>query len=234
MLLGVDVSVYQGSRKHGVPIDWRTVASAGIRFAICKATEGLTVNDESFLDNIENAFNHGLDVGAYHFFRPHKDPQAQAEHFFKACEGRPLLLPPSCDIEVSSELADVIDPTLEFLLACEKLFGRMPLVYSYPWFIKTYIDGKPGAAELSEWPLWIAHYNSKPGEPMRTPPWATFAVHQYTAKGRVPGIATDVDCDAFRGSLDEFRALGFPDLPKVPATMHIQDVLPADETDVEE
>lgn len=58
---GVDVSFHNGY------INWYALKSAGIDFAICRATYGKSNIDETFSDNVNNAHKAGLICGAYHY-----------------------------------------------------------------------------------------------------------------------------------------------------------------------
>lgn len=107
MILGVDV--FSG---YGV-IDWRRVAAAGVRFAICKCTEGNEPkrNDVHFARNVAGAKAAGIIVGAYHFGYPlrsgpglpaGRSPKEQAERFFEVSKGLGSSageLPPTLDFE---------------------------------------------------------------------------------------------------------------------------------------
>jgi GH25 family lysozyme M1 (1,4-beta-N-acetylmuramidase) len=72
---GIDVSHYQGT------INWTSVKSAGIEFAICKATEGTTYTDPTFATNYSHMKSKGITRGAYHFARPASDAVTQARFF---------------------------------------------------------------------------------------------------------------------------------------------------------
>ena len=88
---GIDVSHYQAV------VDWTAVAAGGERFAFAKASEGALVPDQYFLDNWRGMKAAGILRGAYHFFHPNADPQAQASNFLNrlaaANGGSPLLAP---------------------------------------------------------------------------------------------------------------------------------------------
>ena len=69
-LQGTDVSHYQGD------IDWRKVREVGCVFAFAKATEGTTYVGPRFQDNCRGMQEAGLRRGAYHFFWPTEDNEA--------------------------------------------------------------------------------------------------------------------------------------------------------------
>ena len=61
---GIDVSHYQGF------IDWQRVAREGeVGYVYIKATEGNSLQDDTYTYNISEARKAGIKVGSYHFFR---------------------------------------------------------------------------------------------------------------------------------------------------------------------
>jgi GH25 family lysozyme M1 (1,4-beta-N-acetylmuramidase) len=86
-------------------------------------------------------------------------------------------------------------------LAClaemERLFGRTPILYTYPDFWASLGAAGQNPA-FAKYPLWIASYTSpndwlpKDGvKPLVPAPWADWAVWQFSAEGspvRIPGI----------------------------------------------
>ena len=63
------------------PVDWASVAAAGIEFAYVKASEGVAVTDSRFAQNWKAMKEAGVMRGAYHFFHPASSPEDQAGHF---------------------------------------------------------------------------------------------------------------------------------------------------------
>src|SRR4051794_26156909 len=96
--LGVDVSGYQPV------VDWEKAAASGIAFAFIKATEGTTLIDRAFASHWTKAKAANVLRGAYHFFRPKVDAEAQAAHFLEQL-GDPGELPPVLDVEVVNGVA---------------------------------------------------------------------------------------------------------------------------------
>ena len=70
----IDVSHGQGD------IDWRSVAEAGIKVAMVKATEGHTFTDSAWHANLRGATQAGIKVIPYHFLRAGA-AEDQAAHF---------------------------------------------------------------------------------------------------------------------------------------------------------
>ena len=81
MILGIDVSHWQGS------INWNSVKSSGIEFAILKAggSDAGFYKDPTFERNYSGAKSAGLHVGAYYFVgagcKSRADGEADAQRF---------------------------------------------------------------------------------------------------------------------------------------------------------
>ncbi len=203
---GVDVSHYQAV------VDWTAVAAGGERFGFAKASEGASVPDQYFLDNWNGMKAAGILRGAYHFFHPSADPQAQANNFLNrlaaANGGSPLLapgdLPAALDIEVTdgASAATLLAGAGAWLAAVEAATGKHPIVYTYPSFWKSTL-GNPGA--LSNYPLWIAHLNV--AAPIVPGGWQSWVFWQFD-KQPVAGVPAPVtDLDAFNGTYDSLQNL---------------------------
>jgi len=86
------------------PVDWTSVAAAGIEFAHVKASEGVAMTDSRFAQNWKAMKEAGVMRGAYHFFHPASSPEDQAGHFLAVMsdfsEGD---LPPALDLEETSQ-----------------------------------------------------------------------------------------------------------------------------------
>ena len=89
---GPDVSHYQGA------INWPSVKSAGVGFAIAKATEGGSYVDPQFKANWDGMKSAGVPVrGAYHFGHPNTDAVSQVS--------LSLSLPPPLPFSLSNKAA---------------------------------------------------------------------------------------------------------------------------------
>lgn len=203
---GIDVSHYQAH------VDWAAVAAGGVRFGFAKASEGTVVPDQYFLDNWNGMKAAGILRGAYHFFHPNADAQAQAHNFLQrlavANGGSPLLasgdLPAALDIEVSdgASPATLLAGAGSWLTAVEAATGKRPFVYSYPSFWKSTL-GNP--VTLSDYHLWIAHLNvASPTVPGGWQNWVFWQFDKQPVAG-VPAPATDLN--AFNGTVDDLQAL---------------------------
>ena len=203
---GIDVSHYQEV------VDWPTVATGGEAFAFAKASEGASVADLYFADNWTAMRSASLLRGAYHFFHPATDANAQADNFLKRlanANGNSTLLAPgdlpaAIDVEVSDGVApgDIISGVSAWLIAVEQATGRRPIVYTYVDFWKNTL-GNP--QDLSGYPLWISHLNVT--SPTIPGGWQNWLFWQF-AKQPITGIANGVvDADAFNGTVNDLHIL---------------------------
>ncbi|HWB62166.1 MAG TPA: GH25 family lysozyme [Chitinophagales bacterium] len=189
--LGIDVSYAQPG------INWQQVAAdpQNIRFAYLKATQGTTIQDNTFAKNREGATAAGIPNGAYHFFSIQTPAINQAFNFINVVhELKPGDLPPMLDFE-QNVTPDKINHTLDeigvWLKQIEKSLGVKPIIYTANNYWK-YILGNPQA--YKDYKLWVAAYGAdNPAQPNNTPPnlfggWQEWALWQYSSKGTVQGI----------------------------------------------
>jgi lysozyme len=191
VILGCDISQYQGA----IPaVQWQAIASDK-RFVYLRAGVGNDPPDITFAANAANARAAGLIVGAYNFVYPlppdsahtGRDPESQAQLHFQACAGLGSAngdLPIAVDLEwpVSSawpvwgcSAAQIVEWVVRYMAKTLSLFGRAPLLYTYPDFVAQL--GHPAA--LGAYPLWLASYQPVPDIPA---PW-TSCVMQQTNDG---------------------------------------------------
>ena len=200
LVKGIDVSHHQGR------IDWTQVATAGFAFCYAKATQGTRFKDIRYREHLEGSTGAGLLTGAYHFFSPDVDAEAQADSFLhvvsQAGHGE---LPPMLDVEVDAGAsAQAISAGMQsWLDAVENVLGQRPIIYTSASFWNTKLRR---STQFSDYLLWVAHYTVKPA-PAIPNGFGDYVLWQFTSQGRVPGIATDVDLDRFNGSLEYLTAL---------------------------
>lgn len=187
----LDCSHYQGV------IDFQKVRDAGIQGIIAKATEGTKTTDDTYMRNIAGARAARLLVGTYHFMRP-GNVLAQVDHFFSVARPDNTMLV-ALDWE---DPAITLVQVQQFLAYADGKLGRPLWVYSGQALLQTML-GKAQFDWLRDRPLWIARYPknpdvTKPQVPPTFPRGAT--LWQYSDKGKVPGIAGNVDCNIYLGS----------------------------------
>lgn len=185
----IDVSNVNG------PIDWEKVARAGIRGAFVKATEGVTFDDPLFAGNRAAAAKNGVHVGGYHFARPdHNTAVDEARHFAKRLGAlRPGELRPVLDYEVSTHTPSVtqVEWIRGFNHEIRRIVGVWPIFYSYPSLMTMLHLSKPVGNGL-----WLASYGSNDGQEhgfVVPAPWRRLVLHQFTSRGRIPGVPGYVD-----------------------------------------
>lgn len=198
---GIDVSVFQQT------VNWPVVAAAGVKFAFAKATEGVTVTDKTFAENWAGMRAAGIIRGAYHFFRPADEAQAQADHFLATARPAQGDLPAVLDVEVRDHVdaGTLVTRMKQWLDIVERGTGRKPVIYVSPSFW----DELGGPRGFSGYPLWVANYGRS--SPMIPRGWTTYTFWQYSATGRVTGVPGQTDLDFFNGtpeSLTGFVATG--------------------------
>ncbi|MEW2068813.1 lysozyme [Streptomyces sp. NPDC007346] len=206
---GIDVSHWQGG------INWTSVKSAGIDFAYMKATEGTSFKDASFNANYTGSYNAGLIRGAYHFARPDVSNGATQANYFAGNGGGwsqdGKTLPGVLDIEhnpygsacyglSTTQMRTWIN---DFYNTYKARTTRDVVIYTTASWWNTCTGNWTGMGAKS--PLWVAHWGTaNPSIPSGFPTWT---VWQYSATGRVSGIAGDVDRNKFNGSADRLLAL---------------------------
>ena len=176
-----DISYWQGDlTRH-----WQLFKDAGCKAIIIQSTNGLAYQ-QYFKYAADAAKENGFLVGSYHYFRqqiPNAegtwytcDPLKQANNYYNwvtKC-GVEMDLPPVLDIENGGNpylSASSIEKTLGHI---ERLFGRVPMVYSNPSILKGLAK-----TEWERYPLWIAHYADIPTVPN---PWKYWTLWQFSDK----------------------------------------------------
>ncbi len=205
---GIDVSHHQ---KY---INWDNVANHGsfkVKFCFMKATEGSNFSDTRFKTNWRESKEAGIIRGAYHFFSMTSSPTTQAQHFIRTVALEDGDLAPVLDFETDSphhSTALVRKNLQRWLYLVEKHYGVKPIIYTNTFIYKKYLSGY-----FKEYPLWIADYNtSNIHQNFKNP---KLKIWQYTQSGRVSGINSHVDINAFLGQEEEFEHLIYRTEPLV-------------------
>ena len=178
---GIDISHYQET------IDWDEIArNAEISYVYIKASEGETLKDDYYIQNLQGARRAGLSVGSYHFYRPQVTPQAQLENMTQVVRREEQDLVPIIDIEKEdSDEAAFIDNLRQFILLVERYYGKKPLLYTYHNFYNRHFQGL-----FTNYHWMIARYRTD--APVLND-GKTYIMWQYTQSGRIPGIRGKVD-----------------------------------------
>jgi lysozyme len=198
---GIDVSRYQGT------VDWRKVKAAGRPFAIARVSDGIEHPDALFASNWAKMKTAGVLRGAYQFFRPSVDPQAQAKLFLDKIKAAGGLkrgdLPPVLDLETASGMpaATVVARAKTWLTQVQAKLGVKPIIYT-----SNGMSSIVGSS-FSSYPLWVANYVAIETCPAMPGGWQAWKFWQHSQTGRVNGVSGDVDLDLFNGSLTQLKGM---------------------------
>ena len=198
-LQGIDVS------GHKQDIDWKAVAGDGIDFAIIRAGNrlygrngtGAVCEDSYFHRNMQGALDAGLDVGAYFFSNAITVEEAWEEADLLISMLEPykdrVTYPVVCDWEyLGGKESRAYGVDAQVITECIAAFcdrvaqaGYTPMIYfnGYCGYVKMDLS------RLTQYQFWYAEYASAPSCIYNFQMW------QYSAKGKVAGISSDVDMD---------------------------------------
>ncbi|MFC7304856.1 lysozyme [Streptomyces monticola] len=201
---GVDVSSHQGN------VNWASLWSSGVKWAYVKATEGTYYKNPYFAQQYNGSYNVGMIRGAYHFATPDTTSgAAQADYFVNngggwSRDGKTL--PGALDIEwnpygnqcFGKSQSAMVSWIWDFVNRYKTRTGRYPVIYTATSWWKTCTGNYAGFA--TNHPLWVARYNTTPGE--LPAGWGFYTMWQYTSSGPIVG-----DHNKFNGALDRVVAL---------------------------
>lgn len=180
---GIDLCGVQEYKPGAV--DFKKVKEAGFEFVYAKSSQYSKTKDFTFDSLVDRARDAGLRVGAYHFCSHDSDPEAQAEHFFRASNGLGRLpgeLPPMGDWEFCTSSvyvppkyplghpAHCINWGERFMKRVTELWypdnarmqvPRLPTLYTYPNYAGRH-QPQLSASTLGIYPLTYASYKSEP------------------------------------------------------------------------
>jgi len=189
---GIDVS------EHQQEIDWKKVKESGVEFAIIRVGNrtygGGEINlDKRFRENIENATANDIKVGVYFFSQATNTDEAkeEADAVINALKGYDITYPVVYDWEIiyddkartDNVPVDVLtDCCIEF---CDKIksAGYTPMIYQNKRTTLFKLD----LPRLQDYDFWLAEYNDGATY------YYDYDMWQYSCKGSIPGISTDVD-----------------------------------------
>ncbi len=219
-IYGIDISRYQHEIGRGFfSINWSDlrITSLGrignkhtkgktdypVSFIYIKATQGTTILNRYYADDIKQARQHKIPVGAYHFFSTQRRGKEQAKYFLENSDLQPGDLPPVLDIEPYDHQikamggAEVMFREVsDWVRMVEKACGTKPVLYVSQSFINEYMEKAPAA--LKEYPVWVARY----GE---FKPYVRLLQWQLSCDGKVNGITGSVDINVFNGTAEHFQ-----------------------------
>lgn len=195
---GIDVS------HHQQKISWGELDKNEVQFAFIKATEGGNHKDSLFQENWREAIRNNIPVAAYHFFTFCKEGDAQARNYIHYVPRDSIDLPPIVDLEYGGNCQrsnwnlDIIGEITKYLDIIEDHYKRKVIIYTTNEFYKNYLTNR-----FPDNPIWIRNILTKPNLPDER----VWLFWQYTNRGRIKGINTIVDLNAFNGTRDDFDRL---------------------------
>lgn len=196
-LIGIDVSSYQGT------IKWWAVKQNGIDFAILKIIRKDLNPDKKFEENWKgcqenNVHVHG--VYEYGYITTVAKSRSDAKRVLTILNGRKVTV--YLDVEdavmkgLGKNIISIINAYGKVITDAGLPFG----VYTGESFYKTYIKPYGGVS----YPMWIARYGKNNGkcDVKYQPQVPNMVGWQYTSKGRVGGIAGNVDMNVWYKELE--------------------------------
>lgn len=210
---GIDVS------RHQTEIDWDNLAlycdengnvfhdtpgnkryMQPVFFVYLKATEGATVQDNTFNVRMIEAERHGIVRGAYHFLRLGSSIEDQVKNFVDVVTWHPGDLPPALDIEVESEITKygaekLQEMTLAWLKQVEDLMQVRPIIYTRESIRNAYLND----SRFAKYDFWIARYSEN------GPANFDWHIWQRTEQGVISGYDKGgIDINLFKGDYMAF------------------------------
>ena len=186
LMKGIDVSVHNGN------INWQKVKADGIRFAILRAGYGreLFQKDARFEENYKNAKAAGIPVGAYWYSYAMSEDEArlEADVFLSVIKGKQFEFPVYFDVEENKQFElgkEKLSAIMRAFLEKVESAGYFTGLYGSASSLTTYT-----ADDIkNRYTIWLAHWVEK------TNYSGAYALWQYSDKGSVNGISSNVDLD---------------------------------------
>lgn len=197
---GIDVS------KWNQKIDWEAVKADGVEFAIIRcgyrgSSSGSLVIDPMYIENIEGAIAADIPVGVYFFTQAVNEVEAveEASMVINLIREYDVDYPVFLDSESAggNGRADGLEPAERtrihkaFLETIASAGYETGIYASANWLTK-----KVDMEELSEYRTWLAEYADIPTYDEYYHMW------QYTSKGTIDGISTNVDLNLCYMNID--------------------------------
>lgn len=190
---GIDVSKFQGN------IDWQKVAQDGVSFAIIRVgfrgygANGTLMKDATAEANLKGANDAGIKTGVYFYTQAitKEEMLEEVQLILDMIEPYSIECPVVIDVEKVSDASgrmNKLDPETRTELVkvfCEavKAAGYRPMIYHNLEMAALMLN----IGELEEYEKWFAYYNGDLYYPYEYKLW------QYSDKGHVNGIKTEVD-----------------------------------------
>lgn len=202
--LGIDVSRFQGT------IDWKSVADAGIDFAMIRVgyrtqSSGEIVEDSNARYNMQEASANGIKIGAYFFSTAVSEAEAVEEAQWAAdiISQYPITYPVAYNCEgfenpenrlYSLTKTERTDCAIAFLNEIYKQ-GYTPVFYASKNEMEEDLKWETSRIDKS-FKIWVSQYPAAPYPQTATSSYSgTHAMWQYTNNGTVAGVPKPVDAN---------------------------------------
>ena len=192
---GIDVSRWNGR------INWKTVASYGMGFAVLRITEKGNIIDSTFEPNYKGCIENKIPVGVYKYSYATTIAQIEDEAnvVIKTLNKRKLDYPVFLDIEdkCQENLSDSLMMKMieAFRAIIVKSGYKFGIYCGYSWYQNQLPEG------AKKYDCWVARYpNNDTGElqeRLRVPASIGVIGWQYSSKATIPGIPTKTDRSVF-------------------------------------
>ena len=204
--LGVDVA------HHDEKPDWDAFKASGASFVYIKTSEGVGTPDPMAKLHADNARQHDLRIGYYHFCRPDtrnggtviNDALAEADEALRIISGiQKPDLPLVLDLEDQATWDTPLGPSdyalwvSSFINRIKEKSGTDSIIYSRTEYLNRKLDSNHGLDAISK--LWLSYY-PKNGDCNHVPcpaGWDDWALWQYTESG-VIGKSTAMDINIMK------------------------------------
>ncbi len=197
---GIDVSKWQGK------IDWKSVKSDGIDFAIIRigyrGENGKIYRDSNADYNIQQATKNGLLVGVYFFSTAINSTEAREEAAFvvNAVRGYKISYPIVYDCEGFGEASSRMY-SLDSAMRTQNALAFLDNIKSSGYdgmFYAAKSDLEGGIWDIDQiaanYKIWVAHYPSVTYPQIKTPAYSgKYDMWQYTNCGTVKGVEGNCD-----------------------------------------
>lgn len=181
--------------------DWATLKANGIVGVILKATQGTEYIDDTFASRVNDAYDAGLFVAAYHFLEG-GDIEAQMLHFVNVVA--PFPIDRLCVDHEADATLDELKQAVAYL--CDLTDCSLTIYSGHT--IKEQLGGgyDPFLSENTD--LWLAQYSESAEWPSET--WPEWALWQYTDKLTIGGCSQPVDGNIWAGSTADLKRWFYP------------------------
>lgn len=201
----IDVSEWQGT------IDWNSVIKDDVTLSIIRIQDGSSHQDLKYMENLQKCINAGGKYAVYAYFRgtSTSDAQQEARDFYQrvqrvvANKQQPVFY--AIDVESTemggnvSQMRAGIEAFMSQLNALGVLDNKIVLYIANHLYDSFNLNTARAGA------IWIPSYGQNDGSiDNSTKPTHPYDLWQYTSKGRVSGIAGNVDMNTEPS--DKFKA----------------------------